>query len=176
MIEVLGSLLSSSGMGAVVGMIGSYMTKKEERATLKLKLDHEYNMAEIRAQEAEAEFKHEIALADKAVERAKVEGAIQKDIGELTAFTESLKEQTMQYGSGFADKLRAAMRPLITTYLLVLSTVLAINIFTLVGGLENGFSADELLALYKDVIAQLLFLTTTSVTWWFGSRPSSQRK
>ncbi|MBU6955983.1 hypothetical protein KP814_31850 [Hahella sp. HN01] len=75
----------------------------------------------------------------------------------------------------FVDAIRGLMRPLITVYLLILATFVTLNISRHLGGV-GALSPVDLMALYKEAIAKMLFLTTTAVTWWFGSRPSQLRK
>ena len=176
MIEGLVSIFSSSGLGAIVGLFGSWLTKREERRNMELKYEYDVKMAEIRKSEAALEFNHELALADKQIERAQVEGEIQRDVGELNAFTQGLKEQQLMYNVKFVDAIRGLMRPLITIYLLVIGTYVAINIGGYVGGIESAITGPEMIEMYKDTIGQVMFLLTTAVTWWFGSRPSSLRK
>lgn len=170
------SFLTSSTAGGIIGVIGSWLTKREERKNSQLKLDYEIKMAEIRREEAKAEAEHELAMADKQMERAQVEGNIAIGEAELNAFQEGLREQSKTYGIKIVDSIRGLMRPVITLYLLIIATLLMVKIHELVGGMENAFSPEELIKTYKAVIDQLLFLTATAVTWWFGSRPSSQRK
>jgi len=174
-LTTLASLFASSGFGALIGLLGSWLTKREERKNLQLKYDYDLKIAEVRKAEAAAEAAHELAMADKQIERAQVEGDIAKDIKETDAFIESLKEQTQVYGVKWVDALRGIMRPLITIYLLALATIVTLAIGKLVGGLQS-LEQTELLTIYKSVINQMVFLATTAVTWWFGSRPSSQRK
>ena len=173
--EIVG-ILSSSEVGAIVGLFGSWLTKREERRNFELKYDFDVKMAEIRKSEAELEFNHELALADKHLERAELEGEIQGDVEEMTAFREGLKEQQVMYKIKFVDAIRGLMRPLITVYLLVVGTVITIKLSALVGGIDGAMDAVEMTAMYKVTIAQVMFLLTTAVTWWFGSRPSSLRK
>lgn len=172
--SILADILASSGLGAMVGLLGSWLTKREERRNLEIKLGHESAMAQIRKEEAAFEFEHELAMADKQVERAEVEGMIARDIADMGAFRESLAEQRMLYRIKPVDAIRGLMRPLITVYLLILATIVTLKIGRHVGGIEH---LDETLmsALYTDTITQIFFLVTTAVTWWFGSRPSSSR-
>ncbi len=176
MLEAIGAIFSSSGLGAIVGLFGSWLTKREERRNMELKYDYEVKMAEMRKSEAEMEFNHELALADKQMERAQVEGEIQRDVEEIAAFKESLKEQQQIYGIKFVDSIRGLMRPLITIYLLVIGTIITITIGSYVNGIEGAMDDMELIKMYRDTIARVMFLLTTAVAWWFGSRPSSKRK
>lgn len=175
MLDAIVGIFSSSGLGAIVGLFGSWLTKREERRNAELKYDYEVKMAQIRKQEAELEFNHELALADKKMEQAKTEGEIKMDIQEIEALRDSMKEQQMTYGIKFVDALRGMMRPVITIYLLLVASYVAFKIGGYIGGLE-AIDTEELVSMYKDTISQVMFLLTTAVTWWFGSRPSSKRK
>ena len=79
------------------------------------------------------------------------------------------------YKISFVDAIRGLMRPLITIYLLIIATFVVINIGSYIGGLESLEKA-EMVTMFKNTITQIMFLVTTAVTWWFGSRPSQQAK
>lgn len=174
MIETIAALLTSGGTGGLIGLVGSWLTKREERKSLEIKFKHEVAMADIRRQEFELEADHELAMADKEMQRAELEGDIAVQGAELEAFTSSLDESKKSYGIIIVDAIRGLMRPVITVYLLVVATLCTLKIGSLVGGLES-LDPEMLSATYQSVINQMLFLTATSVTWWFGSRPSSKR-
>jgi hypothetical protein len=169
--------LLSSGLGGIVGLVGSWLTKREERLSQEARFKHEVQMAEIRKEEARFEAEHELAMAEKQIERASVEGDIAITKEEVSAFKESLKEQTLKYG-GWVDALRGLMRPVITVYLLIIASIIAFKLNNLTGGLETlaDDQQTKMLSIYEEVINQVLFLTATAVTWWFGSRPSSVRR
>jgi len=173
--EALLSILTSTGAGGIIGVVGSWLTKREERKNIQLQFERDVKLAEIRKDEAKIEADHELGLADKQIERAQVEGSVAIDQAEIEAFTDGLKEQSKNYGIKVVDGIRGLMRPLITVYLLVIATLLTLKINQLVGGLDS-LEMSELKGIYDNVINQMLFLTATAVTWWFGSRPSSQRR
>lgn len=173
--NLLADIFASSGAGAIVGLLGSWLTKREERRNLEIKLTHDANMADIRRQEAAIESEHELAMADKQVERAQIEGAIALNEAEVSAFKEGLKEQQVMYQVKWVDGIRGLMRPLITLYLLVLATYITWQIGNYIGGVKQ-LDKDIMSQLYTDTIMQIFFLVTTAVTWWFGSRPSSARR
>ncbi|MDB2409409.1 hypothetical protein N9W57_02155 [Pseudomonadales bacterium] len=173
--EALFSILTSTGAGGIIGVLGSWLTKREERKNIQLQFERDIKLAEIRKEEAKIEAEHELAIANKQIERAEVEGSIAVGQAEVEAFTEGLKEQRKTYGIKAVDGIRGLMRPLITIYLLVIATLLTLKINQLVGGLDS-IEMSHLKDIYDSVIDQMLFLTATAVTWWFGSRPSSQRR
>jgi hypothetical protein len=164
MIAALVGIFTSSGFGALIGLLGGWLTRKEETKNLKAKYDYEVKMADLRRQEMEVEAKMQIKVVE-------TEGAIQQDIVDGEAFLESLKEQKRGYGIKVVDAVKGLMRPFITLYVLAIATFIIINIGRIVGGL-NAFDFDQLINIYKSVIAEILFICTTAITWWFGSRPS----
>lgn len=173
MLETLLGILASGGTGAIVGLIGSIAIKWLDLKVLKEKLTVEVKMAEIRTRELELEQSHALALADKEIDKAEVEGKITLDVAEMQAFAESQKAQAIRYG-GVVDSIRGLMRPVITLFLLIASTWILYRVWQMVGGLQ-ALDQDELLALFKSQIDAMTFLTMTAVTWWFGSRPSAQK-
>lgn len=172
MLDAILGIFSSGGMGALVGLFGSVATKWLEYKTIGQKLIFEKEMAQIRTRELELEQQHAIALADKQIDIAKVEGEIQSDIASMAAFVESQKEQSLHYG-GWVDQVRGLMRPIITMFLLTVSTWLMWEVWGRVDGLTS-LEETELLALFRSLLDSVTFLTMTAVTWWFGSRWSQK--
>ncbi len=174
MLEAVIGLLSSGGLGAIVGLVGAIFTKKIEAQAQRDKLEHERSMTELRVKELEVEHQHALDLAEKQIEIAEAEAQIQRDVAEMNAFTESQKAQSVRYGS-WVDSVRGLMRPLITTTLMIAFIVLVFVVWTRVGGL-NALTGEQINALFTELLRAVIFLTITSVTWWFGSRPTEWRK
>jgi|SRR6056300_1576129 len=174
MLDAVLGIFSSGGMGAIVGLVGSIATKWLEYRTIGQKLKYEEKMALIRAKELQLEHTHAVAMADKALETAEVEGAIAADIAAMQAFTESQKVNQVLYG-GWIDKIRGLVRPFITGYLLLITTWITILLWNTIGGLES-MPQEELTDLFRHLVHAAVFLTITAVTWWFGTRPSEWRK
>lgn len=170
MLEILLGIFTSSGAGAITGLIGALATKFLEYKTLGRKLEYEAKMAEIRVREANDERAHELALADKEIERAQVEGEIQRDVAEMQAFTESQKTQAVKYG-GWVDSVRAMVRPFVAFYLLIACTILTVILWRMVGGLE-ALPKEQVIGLFDHAIKSLFYLATTAVLWYYGARSS----
>lgn len=171
MFDTIIGLATSSGLGAVIGALGNWINKREERKNKELSFTHELAMAQLAVSERELEQSHEILMADKQMERAQTEGDIQVELSELGAFTASVKDATKATGVKFVDAVRGLMRPVITAYLLGIATYIVVKISALVGGLKI-IPLPELVTMYTGIITQIIFLTTVAVTWWFASRPS----
>ena len=67
------------------------------------------------------------------------------------------------------------MRPLITIYMLGFATWLAVMIYIKSGGFD-AMPTEIVAQMLQQVLDDVFFLTTTSVAWWFASRPASKRK
>jgi hypothetical protein len=169
MLEAILGIASSSGLGAIVGLFGSYLTKRENRKAAELNNIHEKDMAIIDLQRDAAESAQALQMADKKIEQAQAEAEIASEVSAGVAFNTSQLIANKPSGVAWVDALRSLMRPLITIYLLVIVTFIAYNLHKLLGGLETLEKA-SLFGLYTHIINQAVFLTVTAVLWWFGSR------
>jgi hypothetical protein len=161
--EWLVSTLGSSAFNGLVGFVGSWVSKREERKALKDEYEYKLAAKQMEIEEAANERHHELEVADKQIERAQVEGDIEIEKADVGAFTVS--QQTLGKLKGF---LRL-VRPIITFYLLTMTTVLAIGLWVETDGFAalEPWEHKEMLLL---VLNQLLALTSMCVGWWFGSR------
>lgn len=165
--EWLIGLASSSGLGAIVGMIGGLAEKWVDTKAKALEYRHEAEMRKIDVKESELERAHELAFADKQIERAEVEGDIKIQQIDASAFVESQKSQGR-------SKLLTYVRASITAFVLLAATVLSIIVWNSVGGLD-AFDASQLEYLLTRIVEATLFLATTCVAWWFATRPSNMQ-
>ena len=162
-------LATSGGVGSIIGLLGGLVSKFTEVKQQKQEYLFQLKKMELGIRESELEHTHEIAMADKGIERAQVEGAIQVEGKEVDAFTASIK--TANDVSGW---LRA-VRPAITFYLLLASTTLFAVVWTKVDGLSS-FTFEELGDMLRSMIDSAIFLTITGVSWWFASRGGNVSK
>ena len=158
----LTAALSSSGLGSIIGLAGGLITKFLEIKHAKQEMVFRLKERELDLKEAEQERAHELGMADKIVERAQVEGELR--VGELAGigFNESQKTNKV-------DGALRWVRPAITFYLLLGSSVLFATVWRKVGGLQGIPNAD-LVEMLVMMISSAMFLTVTCVAWWFGSR------
>jgi len=156
------TVLSSSGLGSIVGLAGGLITKRLELKQAALEMNFELKMRDKDLKEAEHERGHELQMADKMVERAQVEGEIKVEALEVGAFQESQK-------SNKVDGFLRWVRPGITFYMLLASSALFAVVWHKVGGL-NSIPSAELVEMLMMMISAAIFLTVTCVSWWFGSR------
>lgn len=154
-------ILSSSAVGTALGGLFSWLTRMEERKAQAVKNAHEISMLSMQMQ-ADAE------KAKAAVELAKTQG-------ELAAFTESQKTGLVHTGIRLVDAVVGMMRPALTVMLFLMTCWLASKIYRRVDGIE-GIPTSDAVDIWRHLVYELVFLTSTAVAWWFGSRPTAIRK
>ena len=180
MFEFLGGLVTSILGGGVTGILGvavqriaDYKNKRLDLELSKQKFDHEIAMrradAEIMAQEWAARTKV-----------AEVEAAGKEAVADSQAFAASFNLEPQQYASGASmspgqawlmvilDFVRGIVRPSLTMYLCVLTTLVYIEARRTLGG--TAVTSQEALELMKMVVGTILYLATTCVLWYFGTR------
>ncbi len=170
-----GDVLASGGLGAIVGGVFSWVQKREERKNLELELAHEKEMANIDRLREEADQKHALALADKGMEQAALEGQIATDVADAELREATVTAQAMPSGHPLIDGVLRFVRPVITLYLLAIVSIIGANLHSLTGGLE-ALPSEDLFQLYTHIVQQTVFLAVTAVTWWFGARGVSSGK
>ena len=183
--DFLGLITSAFG-GGLTGLIGgavdkvfTYKTKKLEIEQNRERYAHEVNMrkadAEIMAQEWAARTKV-----------AEVEGATKIEVEDAKAFATSLTTDDKNY-LDYLDKLnpkqdwffvvlefvRGSIRPGLTLYLCVLTTLLYWKASKLVPSVIDPLQAVDMVS---SIVNTILYLTTTCVLWWFGTRNSGKQK
>jgi len=160
-------------LGVVAQRIFDAWNKKQELDKLKAQWDHDAVMKDKDAAIMAAEWASRTQIAV-------TEANAAKDVAESGAFAESLKAQSVRYSGGkltgaFAtgclvllDVVSGLVRPLLTIYLCALTTYIWLQVRGLLS--SEGLSTTDALALWHTVIDTILYLTTTCVLWWFGTR------
>lgn len=131
---------------------------------------------------------HELAIMEMEIKQMHVEAEIAKDVAELemegkdrqaawAALEASYKESTSRMSTGdsqwlvMVDVVRGLMRPVITLGLLILMAVIYFTVAQDMVGPEGT-------PVQVTIIATVLYVGTTAVLWWFGTRnlsPSPRR-
>lgn len=183
--DFLGLITSAFG-GGLTGLIGgavdkvfAYKTKKLEIEQNRERFAHEVNMrkadAEIMAQEWAARTKV-----------AEVEGAAKIEVEDAKAFATSLTTDDKNY-LDYLDKLnpkqdwffvilecvKGLIRPGLTLYLCLLTTLLYIKAAKLV---PSEVPVDTALNMVTSIQNTIMYLTTTCILWWFGTRNKEKSK
>jgi len=178
-IEGLISLLS----GGITGVVGSGITKYAEYKTKQLDLQGELSKSQVELQQMQLETQRQLQLKDKDNE---VELAKSADQVLSTSFdADAAKYLQAAVGAGpitrglmaTVDFIRGLMRPLITIYLISVTSWIVFTLYNLVERLlVTSPDSAEMVGIWAQVVNMVLYLTATAVTWWFGSRPASIRR
>lgn len=167
----------SGGATGLLGVIAQRAfdawNKKQELDRLKAQWDHDAVMKDKDAAIMAAEWAARTKVATTEADAA-------KDVAQSNAFSESLKAQSIRYSEGkqtgpfltgclvLLDVVIGLIRPLLTIYLCALTTYVYFEVRLLLG--KESISSIEALDIWKLVICTILYLTTTCILWWFGTR------
>lgn len=161
-------------------MIGSGITKFIEYKKQKQLNEHEIAMA---AQDRETMVLENAGKLKLAI----TEGDIKRDVADSKAFKDSFSSDKATYLTGkvegnwfttFAftciDTLRGSVRPLITYYIAVVQTYMAFKLYGIASTV--GISPDQAFELLNHMLASFLYIGTTVILWWFGTRNKEPSK
>lgn len=174
--DLLSGITSLLG-GGITGIIGSvtqrvfeYKTKQLEIQANKEKYAHEVEM-----RKADAEiYKEEWAARTKVAE---VEATAKVDAADADAFKTALTSEPKRYYEGSTyttgqswlmlslDFLRGIVRPGLTLYLCGITTIMYYKAAS-----EAPIQAGE------TIVNTILYLTTTAILFWFGTRNKESKK
>jgi len=70
----------------------------------------------------------------------------------------------------FIDLVRSSIRPALTIYLIILTTFIYHDLQLVIDNSKLPFTQEEASGLITYIIQSLIYLTTTVVLWWFGTR------
>lgn len=179
-LTLLGTALSGILAGGATGLLGmglqrffDFLKVKQDLALQKLKNEHELAMRDKDAAIMREEWAGRLRVAER-------EGETQTQVAETQAFQASLLREPERYSNASSlswgqqwfmvllDVARGIIRPALTVYLCLLTTYVWIQVSGKLN-LEDLDPAD-VLDIWKMVVGTILYLTTTVVLWWFGTR------
>lgn len=180
------AVLSLLGGGAT-GIIGiavqrffDYKNKQEDMKAQVAKQAHEVQMKEADAKILAMEWNARTQVAT-------IEAAGKEAVADSQAFAASFDMEPKRYAEGKApsgtlgrigwflmvllDAFRGAIRPGLTTYLIILVTVIFSWLMAILQSKNiEILDSVDIIAILKRVIDTVLYLATTCVLWWFGTR------
>lgn len=185
MLEILGSLFG----GGITGVVASIFTKYTEYKNQKRADAHEIKMAEVERETMILEQKGKIKIAVEESEAAKdvaeTEAEVKGYLADAEMFETSHESDKASYVTGkvkgtvfttylftIVDALRGSVRPLITYYIAFVLTWMAAKVYGIANETEGGLSPEQAFMLLKQIIAALIYIGTTVILWWFGTRPT----
>ncbi len=184
LLSLLGTALSGIFAGGATGLLGvalqrlfDWLHVKAQMAQQKQQNDFELEKRRIDIQVTQAEWAGRVKVAD-------TEASAAKDVAESNAFAASLLKEPERYATGdrpqgwlgnagwfllvLTDVFRGFIRPALTVYLCALTTYVWWQVRQLLS--IEDLDAGEVLEVWRMVVGTILYLTTTCILWWFGTR------
>lgn len=176
MLDFLGSIFTgglTGLLGVVVQRWADYMNKKQDIELKRMDLDHAAKMKEVDAAIMREEWTQRVKVAE-------VEAAGREAAADSEAFAASFKMEPKRFSDAkrvggignfcfvLLDVVRGFVRPALTVYLCVLTTLIYFQIKGILGAVN--LTQIEALDLMRLIVTTILYLTTTVVLWWFGTR------
>lgn len=180
MLGILGSIFS----GGITGLLGvafqrffDFLKVKQEIAMKKLDHEHEANMRRIDGELMAQEWAARTQVAT-------IEATAKETVAAETSFAASFGMEPKQYSeratigpvTGFLlvllDFVRGIVRPGLTIYLCAITTLIYVEARTIMAGVS--FTSADAINVHDHIISTILYLTTTCVLWWFGTRHSQK--
>ncbi len=179
MIETLLSGAVTGFLGGVVGKVFDYKSKKLDIELNKQKFQNEVELRKVDLELMKEEWAQRVKVAQ-------VEGEAKVEVEDSKAFNMALTSEPKRYYEGteytptqrwlmiLLDALRAAVRPGLTIYLCLLTTLVYKQAHTLLNG--NVVLPSMAYDLVNQIIQTILYLAVTCVCFWFGSRGTKAPK
>ncbi len=179
MFEILGTIASSILGGGVTGILGvvvqrfaDFKNKQLDLQLSKQKFDQEIKLREIDYKIMAQEWASRTQIADiEATGREAVADAhgFAASFIEPVKYSEKVRPSRSQgWVLVVLDFVRGMVRPSLTIYLCVITTLMYIHARDYIGG--DSLVIEDAFELLKLIIGTVLYLTTTCVLWWFGTR------
>jgi len=183
--DILASILG----GGLTGLIGNALTSFTNFRMQKLKNQHEEKMSELDMQtirlEAEMQVKVTTAETEGKISLAEVD-ALKASYAQAgkPLFERSYMDKLMKspwtawigailsFLFGFVDFLKGAARPVLTYYLMGVSTWITIIAYQTVEKATGASPLDlvKSLELFDKITTTMIYLTVSCVSWWFADR------
>lgn len=94
--------------------------------------------------------------------------------GELLANAQAYVE-SQKTVSKVGGAIKSAFRPILTSVLMYMVYKILINLEIVTGGVQS-LPVEMQVELYREIILNIISLTSTAVNWWFASRPTGVNK
>lgn len=174
---VFTSILSGGAtglFGIIVQRWADLRNKKLDLQANREKMDHEVRLRQVDAEIMAQEWAARTQMAD-------IEAAGREAVADAQAFASSFNEpvrysENVQPSKGqgwmlvVLDFIRGIVRPGLTVYLCAVTTLVYIHARDILASEGIALSSDQAMDLMKLIVGTILYLTTTCVLWWFGTR------
>lgn len=182
MLELIGTGIMGILSGGATGLLGvgiqrfaDYFNKKQDLEKLKAQFDHERDLRKLDMELADKEWAGRVQVAT-------VEAQGKEAVADASAFAASFQMEPQQYAknvkpgkiAGFLlvllDFTRGIVRPGLTLYLCWIATRMYEESRAVLAIADLTTNAPMVMNVYTQIVFTLLYLFTTCVLWWFGTR------
>lgn len=176
------AFITSMFAGGATGLLGvafqrffDFLKVKQEIELRKIDQAHEARMREIDGQLMAQEWAARTQVAT-------IEGASREAVAAETSFAASFAIEPKLYServkpgafAGFLlvliDFIRGIIRPGLTVYLCAITTLIYLQAQAVLIMVGKTLDPAAALDVYQMIVSTILYLTTTCVLWWFGTR------
>jgi len=186
--ELLGTVghgllaIVSGGATGILGVVAQrffdHWKNKQELDQMREKHAHDLAMRKADAEILAQEWAQRTKLAQ-------VEGETQREVADAQAFAASFALEPKRYAEGvkvgrfggfmlvFVDVVRGLVRPGLTIYLAWVATEIYVQSVRIMAMINPSAQSQLLVQLHQQIVFTLLYLFTTCVLWWFGTRNKS---
>lgn len=170
----IADVVTTAFSGGITGLVGAvfqgFLHLKENSD--KRKFDLEMRRLDINELVKEGEI---------ALKQTQAEAESRRIVGELNAFASSQKADKATYSNKRSsnpwlvavDVLRGLIRPVLTIGLVCITVVITIDVVEASGGYENLITQHGT-SLASELILSIVYMSSTAVLWWFGTRANNQ--
>lgn len=193
--DFLGTIVSGGlGLlsGGITGLLGvvaqrvfDWLNKREELKRERERWAHERDMRRIDGELLDKEWTHRVRVTE-------VEAAGKEAVADAAAFGASFQLEPQRYAEGFKppiggwaakalaglgwllmvllDFARGIIRPGLTLYLAWITTRMYGQAQEIVAAIDPAQHAQVFADVFKGIVFTILYLFTTCLLWWFGTR------
>lgn len=178
MLEILGQSIGAILAGGATGLLGSVISMFGAYRKVKQQHRHEEKMQELATKSMEIEAKLKL-------DQTVVEGDIKESLAALETLRASYDHDKATYFKGtgvkvidgfvgllfgLIDFVRGMIRPAITGFMAIVVVRTHEELVVLRQDMNVEFSAEQVYLLYSNLNNIMLYVATTVILWWFGTR------
>lgn len=171
--ETLGAIFGGGAtglLGSIINSVGDYLKMREKNK-------HDQRMAEIETEHLKMEIDRDVIVAKEAATAkmeeagAKVQEASYEADKRTYLPTKAVESHiVIVMLMAVVDFLRGIVRPGLTIYLCIITTVLYFHVAKILKAAGGVLTTEQAYSLTQTIILGILYITFTAVGWWFGSR------
>ncbi len=166
-------------IGAAISRYSDYKTKQLDNAHSQIMKENEIQMKNLDIKVIELEWAGRNSIAT-------IEADARMDVADSQAFNTALNSEPKIYANSskftkaqntimvILDFIRGVIRPGLTLYLCAITTAVYLQAGTIIK--DQPITIQHAVDIYIQISSTILYLTTTVVLFYFGSRPKKEKQ